>query len=304
VRPTWERIVHNPFVPETLEGWGLLHQTFRIRWAELRRLSAAARTELAAEAVALMRTSAGGDSAGLIGPADASVGGDSGRTALVQVLGHKGDLMLIHARRTFDDLSQAQLDVAQARLFDHLEPTTSYVSIVELGMYEMTAKIHEQLAEKGMKLGGDEYEAAYDAAMEVQKSRVMSRLYIDLPERRHVCFYPMNKRRGEIKNWYTVSFEERAAMMREHGHIGRGYAGKVTQIISGSIGLDDWEWGVDLFADDPNVFKKLIYEMRFDRASADYAEFGPFYVGLQFAPSRLADLLDGRTPQLVQEVLA
>jgi hydrogen peroxide-dependent heme synthase len=285
--------VHNPFVPETLEGWGLLHQTFRIRWAELRRLSAAARTELAAEAVALMRTS--------LEEGAAADGG--GQTALVQLLGHKGDLMLIHARRTFDELSQAQLDFAQSRLSDSLEPTMSYVSIVELGMYEMTAKIHEQLAEQGLTLGSDAYEQAFDIAMEVQKTRVMSRLFIDLPERRHVCFYPMNKKRGEVKNWYSVPFEERAAMMREHGQIGRGYTGKVTQIISGSIGLDDWEWGVDLFADDPNVFKKLIYEMRFDRASAEYAEFGPFYVGLQFAPSRLADLLDGRTPQLFSEVL-
>lgn len=292
--------MHNPFVPETLEGWSLLHQTFRIRWQDLRRLSAAARTELAAEAVSLLRTSAGAPAVGI---AENNVDGVSGRTALVQLLGHKGDLMLVHARRTFDELSQAQLDFAQSRLFDSLEPTMSYVSIVELGMYEMTAKIHEQLAEKGLTLGSDDYEEAFDAAMEVQKTRVMSRLYIDLPERRHVCFYPMNKRRGEIKNWYSVPFEDRAQMMREHGHIGRGYSGKVTQIISGSIGLDDWEWGVDLFADDPMVFKKLIYEMRFDRASAEYAEFGPFYVGLQFAPSRLADLLDGRTPQLVQEVL-
>jgi peroxiredoxin len=290
-RATWERSVHNPFVPETLEGWGLLHQTFRIRWPELRRLSSVARTELAAEAVALIRTGA-------------EEAGAEGRTVMVQLLGHKGDLMLIHARRTFDELSQAQLDFSQSRLFDSLEPTTSYVSIVELGMYEMTAKIHEQLGEQGLTLGSDDYEQAFDVAMAVQKTRVMNRLYIDLPERRHVCFYPMNKRRGEIKNWYTVPFEERAAMMREHGQIGRGYTGKVTQIISGSIGLDDWEWGVDLFADDPNVFKKLIYEMRFDRASAEYAEFGPFYVGLQFAPSRLADLLDGRTPTLVSEVLA
>ncbi len=282
--------MHNPFVPETLEGWGLLHQTFRIRWPELRRLSSIARTELAAEAVALIRTGA-------------AESGAEGRTVLVQLLGHKGDLMLIHARSSFDELSQAQLDFSQSRLFDSLEPTMSYVSIVELGMYEMTAKIHEQLGEQGLTLGSDDYEQAFDVAMAVQKTRVMSRLYIDLPERRHVCFYPMNKRRGEIKNWYSVPFEERAAMMREHGQIGRGYSGKVTQIISGSIGLDDWEWGVDLFADDPNVFKKLIYEMRFDRASAEYAEFGPFYVGLQFAPSRLADLLDGRTPQLVQEVL-
>jgi len=87
-------------------------------------------------------------------------------------------------------------------------------------------------------------------------------------------------------------------MMREHGMIGRTYAGKVTQVISGSIGFDDWEWGVDLFADDPLVFKHLIYEMRFDEASAKFAEFGPFYVGLQFGPSQLATYLNGGVPAL------
>jgi len=89
-------------------------------------------------------------------------------------------------------------------------------------------------------------------------------------------------------------------MMREHGLIGRQYAGAVTQIISGSIGLDDWEWGVDLFADDPLTFKKLIYDMRFDEASAVYAEFGAFYVGLQFSPAELPRLLEGETPQLLR----
>lgn len=287
---------HNPFVPETLEGWSLLHQTFRIRWTALRGLSTAARVELAAEAVANLSTLADN------GADDATAA--AGRTALVQLLGHKGDLMLVHARRTFDDLSQAQLSFAQSRLLEYLEPTMSYVSIVELGMYEMTAKLHEQTAAQGLKLGSDEYDAAYSAAMEIQRSRVLGRLYPELPSRRHVCFYPMNKRRGERKNWYAVPFEERAAMMREHGMIGRTYAGKVTQIISGSIGFDDWEWGVDLFADDPLTFKKLIYEMRFDRASAEYAEFGAFWVGLQFAPSRLADLLEGRTPPLVTTIEA
>jgi chlorite dismutase len=87
-------------------------------------------------------------------------------------------------------------------------------------------------------------------------------------------------------------------MMLELGLIGRTYAGKVTQVISGSIGFDDWEWGVDLFAQDPLVFKKLIYEMRFDEASAKFAEFGPFYTGLQFAPSQLGLLLNGTVPQL------
>jgi chlorite dismutase len=89
----------------------------------------------------------------------------------------------------------------------------------------------------------------------------------------------MDRRRGEEKNWYEVAMDERQAMMAEHGAVGRRYAGTVKQIITGSIGFDDWEWGVTLFADDPLVFKKLIYEMRFDRVSAVYALFGAFFVG-------------------------
>jgi chlorite dismutase len=162
----------------------------------------------------------------------------------------------------------------------------------------MTAQIHGRLAEKGLKPGSPEHEAAFDAELEEQRRRVHGRLFLEIPPRRYVCFYPMNKRRGESKNWYAVPFEERARMMRDHGVIGRHYAGLVTQIISGSIGFDDWEWGVDLFADDPVVFKKLVYEMRFDEASAWYGEFGQFYVGLQFAAAELPRYLEGKVPQL------
>jgi chlorite dismutase len=103
----------------------------------------------------------------------------------------------------------------------------------------------------------------------------------------------MDRLRGEAKNWYTVPIEERARMMHEHGLVGRRYAGTVKQIITGSIGLDDWEWGVDLFSDDPVVFKKLIYEMRFDEVSAVYAKFGKFYVGVRCAPAELEERLLG-----------
>jgi hydrogen peroxide-dependent heme synthase len=274
--------MHNPFIPETLEGWSVLHQMFRLRWAAVRELSDAARRDVGASAAAALEVTGAGE----------------GSTALVQLLGHKGDLMFAHFRRSFEELSAVELRLAQTPLFDLLEPTTSYVSIVELGMYEMTAKIHEQLGRQGLKPGSDEHEAAFDREMETQRERVSSRLFVEIPARRHVCFYPMNKKRGETKNWYAVPFEERAAMMREHGAIGRTYAGQVTQVISGSIGLDDWEWGVDLFADDPLVFKKLVYEMRFDKASAEYAEFGPFYVGLQFSAGELHRLLAGETPSL------
>jgi chlorite dismutase len=115
-----------------------------------------------------------------------------------------------------------------------------------------------------------------------------------MPAHKYICFYPMDRRRGELKNWYMVPFAERAKMMHEHGMIGRGYADRVKQIISGSIGFDDWEWGVDLFSEDPLWFKKLIYEMRFDEVSAVYALFGTFYIGMRVAEGKLGALLDGK----------
>ena len=132
--------------------------------------------------------------------------------------------------------------------------------------------------------------------MDRQRQRVGARLFTPVPPARHVCFYPMNKRRGEVHNWYSEGFDRRSEMMLEHGKVGREYAGRVTQIISGSIGFDDWEWGVDLFAADPLTFKKLIYEMRFDEASAKFAEFGPFYIGLQFSVADLGTFLKGELP--------
>ena len=271
--------MHNPFVPESLEGWSVLHLMYRVRWDRLRSTSEADVQRLAGDATRALAVP------------------DAGATAYVQVLGHKADLMVICFRRNFEELAQAQLALSQTELHDLLEPTTSYVSIIELGMYEMTAKIHEQLGAK-FKPASDEFEKAFDAEMETQRGRVMNRLFIEVPKARYVCFYPMNKRRGESVNWYSEPFERRAQMMREHGMIGRTFSGRVTQVISGSIGYDDWEWGVDLFAADPLVFKKLIYEMRFDEASAKFAEFGPFYTGLQFAPEQLPAFLGGSVPAL------
>ncbi|HEY7189667.1 MAG TPA: hydrogen peroxide-dependent heme synthase [Vicinamibacterales bacterium] len=271
--------MHNPRVPESLEGWSILHLMYCVRWDRLRGVPAADVQRMADDAIKALAVP------------------DAGATAAVQMLGHKADLMFICFRRGFEQLAAAQLALSRTELHDHLEPTSSYVSIVELGMYEMTGKIHEQLGAK-FKPGSDEFERAFDAEMETQRQRVMSRLFIEVPKARYVCFYPMNKRRGETQNWYSEPFERRAAMMREHGMIGRHYAGKVTQVISGSIGYDDWEWGVDLFAPDPLVFKKLIYEMRFDEASAKFAEFGPFYTGLQFDPAQLFSFLSGSVPSL------
>lgn len=273
--------MHNPSVPESLEGWSILHLMYRVRWDRLTPRPKADVARIADEAVAALAAP------------------DGGSTAAVQMLGHKADLMFVCFRRGFEHLAHAQLSLARTELSEYLEPTTSYVSIVELGMYDMTGKLHEQLGARHTP-GSEEFERAFDAEMEAQKQRVMSRLFIEIPQWRYVCFYPMNKRRGESVNWYSEPFERRAAMMREHGMIGRRYSGKVTQVISGSIGYDDWEWGVDLFAQDPLVFKKLIYEMRFDEASAKFAEFGPFYTGLQFDLAQLGAFLGGAVPRLEQ----
>ena len=124
-----------------------------------------------------------------------------------------------------------------------------------------------------------------------QNPHVRSRLYPELPRSQYVCFYPMDKRRAGDDNWYMLNMDDRKAMMRSHGMIGRGYAGKVKQIISGSIGFDDYEWGVTLFSDDVLQFKKLVYEMRFDEVSARYGEFGSFFVGTLLDPQKTSDFL-------------
>ncbi len=276
--------MHNPFVPETHEGWSALHLVFRVDWPRLGGLPPGERARMAAEVEQAL-------GATVPRPAD-------GGSALVQLLGHKGDLMVIVFRPSFDELGRVELALARTGLHGYLHATYSYVSIVELGMYEMTAKIHRQLGGQGLTHGTDAFNAAFDEEMARQRARVAGRLFPAIPPARYVCFYPMNKRRGEAVNWYAESFDRRAEMMLEHGKVGREYAGRVTQIISGSIGFDDWEWGVDLFADDPLTFKKLIYEMRFDEASAKFAEFGPFYVGMQFTPAELGRFLDGELPQL------
>jgi peroxiredoxin len=199
--------------------------------------------------------------------------------------------MFVHFRESFEQIRDAELQLAKLEFWDYLEPTSSYVSVVELGLYDSTVKLYQSIAERGIQPHTPEWEAAISETMERQKTAMRPRLYPEIPDAKYICFYPMDRKRGEDKNWYTLPMSERKRQMDEHGMIGRRYAGTVRQIITGSIGFDDWEWGVDLFADDPVVFKKLIYEMRFDEVSAVYALFGTFYVGLRCRASELDQLL-------------
>jgi chlorite dismutase len=220
----------------------------------------------------------------------------AGQSALFSLLGHKGDLMFVYFRRSFDELNQAELQLAQLGLSEYLEAATSYLSVIELGLYESTIKAYTDLKERGIEPHSDEWKHAIGEVLARQKEAMHPRLFPEIPKHRYVSFYPMDRRRGEAKNWYTLPIEERARQMNEHGLVGRRYAGEVRQIITGSIGFDDWEWGVDLFADDPLVFKKLIYEMRFDEVSAVYALFGQFYLGVRCPAAGLGKLLGGELP--------
>jgi hydrogen peroxide-dependent heme synthase len=268
-------------VPITLEGSSVLHQMFRFRWADWRKLTETQRHEIAAEAATVLERM------------EHDVNGQS---ALFSMLA-KGDLLLVHFRSGFDQLKQAELELARLRLSDFLELTSSYLSVVELGLYESSVKLFRTLREKGIEPHSPEWNAAIEDTIKRQTEAMQPRLFPQIPTARYICFYPMDRRRGEGKNWYSLPIEERQRQMEEHGLVGRRYAGTVKQIITGSIGFDDWEWGVDLFADDPLIFKKLIYEMRFDEVSAVYALFGKFFVGVRVPARGLEDLCNGKLPQ-------
>ena len=271
-----------PAVPLTVEGYSVLHQMMRFRWPAWRALPQAEKSAIlreASNALLAMEQNA------------------AGQSALYSLLGHKGDLMLIHFRESFADLNQAELKLAGLRFSDFLEPTTTYLSIIELGLYDSTVKIYKELVDQGIEPNSDQWKAEIVCKLDRHKEAMRPRLYPEIPPHRYACFYPMDRRRGEDKNWYTLPIEERARQMSDHGLVGRRYAGEVKQIITGSIGFDDWEWGVDLFAEDPLVFKKLIYEMRFDYVSAVYALFGQFYVGVRVRAASLEQLLSGELPK-------
>jgi chlorite dismutase len=271
-----------PPVPLTLEGSSLLHQFFRFDWKAWNATAEVDRERIAANAVAALK------SLECAAP-DAPV-----RSAMYSQIGHKADLILIHFRDSFEALNQVELDLAQTEISNFLVPVHSYVSVVELGLYESTRKTYEAAAAKGFAQHTPEWNAEITASLQRGSSAMAPRLIPSVPEAKYLCFYPMDRKRGEQVNWYTVPFADRQRMMHEHGMIGRRYGDVVKQIISGSIGMDDWEWGVDLFAEDPIVFKKLIYEMRFDEVSAVYALFGQFYLGVRLPIDNLSNWLTGK----------
>jgi chlorite dismutase len=176
--------------------------------------------------------------------------GDDVQVVPVAMLGHKADVAFMAVGADLWRLRQLQSELAAAGL----DVVDSYVSLTELSEY----------------------------AQGVPEPMKEARLHPNLPPegKAAFCFYPMSKRRGDVSNWFTLPYDERKEMMYAHGASGRQFAGRVLQVITGSTGLDDFEWGVTLFGVHPDDLKEVVYTMRFDEASAIYAEFGAFYTGM------------------------
>lgn len=266
-----------PAVPLTIEGSWVLHQLFRFNAAWVN-LDNHKKRMFVREAVGMLRS---------------WESNEEFPSAAFTMIGHKSDLMLIHFRKDPAELHRLEVEFAKLPIGTYLPQVHSYFSVVELGLYESTVKIYRTLLDQGLEPHSEEWNTAIRQTLDRQREAMAPRIYPTFPDRKYVCFYPMDRLRGEAVNWYTETIEERQRMMHDHGMIGRRYAGEVRQIITGSIGLDDWEWGVDLFADDPLVFKRLIYEMRFDEVSAKYAKFGQFYVGMRVPSEFLEEVLVG-----------
>lgn len=241
---------------QTLDGWYSLHDFRLIDWEAWKAATPAERQEAEESLLQLLR-----------GWREIEAQ-KQGSTAFYSIVGQKADFVFMHLRETLEELNELEIAFNKSAFAAYTIPSHSYVSVVELSSYMG-------------KPGTDPME----------NPEVVARLKPTLPQAKHICFYPMNKKRDGQDNWYMLSMDERRQMMRSHSMIGRSYAGKVKQIITGSVGFDDWEWGVTLFADDALQFKKLVYEMRFDEVSARYGEFGEFYVGNLLDEPKLSAML-------------
>jgi len=254
--------------PQTEEGWYVLHDFRSIDW-DAWRDAPEYRRERALESGVDYFTDARSLSI---------IDGGAGDSATFAMVGHEADLMIVHLRPTIADLEVLERRFEQTPLSAYTEQTDSYLSVTEVSGY-MSQEYFEE---------GGEAESGIATYIE-------SRLKPEIPDAEYVNFYPMDKRRDPEWNWYDLPFDERKSYMAAHGDIGREYAGKVTQIISGSVGLDDHEWGVTLFADDPADIKDLLYEMRFDPSSSRFGEFGRFRFGRRFAPENLEAYFAGES---------
>jgi len=243
-------------VPETDEGWYSLHDFRSIEWDDWRTAPDHERQRAIDSGIEYLDTH----------ESLADVEDGEGATAIFSILGDKADFLIVHFRSSLDALSRAERQFEQTPLANFTSQATSYLSVTEVSGY----------------VSDDYFKGEMEEVNAGLRNYIEGKLKPDIPADEYVCFYPMSKRRGDEHNWYTLPFDERAELMEEHGRTGKGYAGKIKQVIASSVGLDDYEWGVTLFAQDAIHLKDVVYEMRFDEATSKYGEFGSFYIGRRF----------------------
>lgn len=241
---------------QTLDGWYVLHDFRTINWTLWKQLTSDEREQALYEFNELGQQW------------EENQGVEAGSWGMYAMIGQKADLMFMWLRPTAEEIHEVETAFNKTRLAECTEPVYSYFSVVELSNY-----------------------VAQSIAKSADHPNIQARLKPILPKTKYACFYPMDKRREGEYNWYMLPMDQRREMMKSHGMIGRSYAKQIKQIISGSSGLDDWEWGVTLFSDDALQFKKIVYEMRFDEVSARYSDFGAFYVGRLLTPETLPQFL-------------
>jgi hydrogen peroxide-dependent heme synthase len=256
------------------EGWFVLHGFYRVNrrlWADLLASQQAEVVSSLEKVLAAFKNA------------------DNCQANCYAILGHKADFGIMMIDPELHHLNQTENLILKSFGAGLVDPVGSFFSLTEVSEYMSQDRDYDKtLREKeGLQPGSPEYQKKMEAFRERMSFYINERLYPVLPEHRVMCFYPMNKRRQGADNWYSLELENRKALMSGHLITGRKYAGKVKQLVTGSIGLDQWEWVVTLFGDDPYQFKKIVYEMRYDEVSARYADFGDFLVGIRLDPEPL-----------------
>jgi chlorite dismutase len=208
-------------------------------------------------------------------------------------IGGKADLAFMLFAADLGHLGQMHRDLEACFPPGALQKVYSYLSVTELTDYMSTDEDNRRMLTEDEKLqpGTEAYDKRLAELTRRKQEYEQYRLYPELPDWEIMCFYPMNKRRLGSDNWYSLDFATRKKLMGGHARVGRKYAGRVSQLITGSTGLDDWEWGVTLMAHQVDAIKEIVYEMRFDEVSARYGDFGEFYINLRLQPAMLWDHL-------------
>ncbi|MCC6848612.1 MAG: chlorite dismutase family protein [Deltaproteobacteria bacterium] len=224
----------------------------------------------------------------------ARVGAEEGMQLVPLAMIGKADLGFMAVHPDLWRHQQLAQELAATALGACLEPVYAFLSLSEVSEYLSTDADWSRTLIEDQKV--DPTSPDFASKMATFRKRmshyVEARLHPKLPDNFPiVCFYPMAKARGETRNWYALAFDHRKKLMQSHGESGRKYATRLTQLITTATGVDDWEWGVTLFAGDLKAIRDVVYEMRFDEGSAVYGVFGPFYVGIRFAADELASVL-------------